>query len=190
MNKKQRRLKSRLQSQTSQLERVTAQLEESQRQCHQLQAINSEHRYKTQDLRDHFAWQLARYRWVDMVLDDALREFPGHPLQRLLDTHREMRDPYQYPYWDMAVLPKLLPYGPNGSEQIRDIAVDIVRHYALQYDFRYNEHRGQEYVRLHFNGKGVGYFCPKELRGMPPQEKFNLVMRELTPVVIRLLEND
>lgn len=124
------------------------------------------------------------------MLQDALRSFPGHPLQRLIDTHRAVNDRHPYEFWDLAVLPKIEPYGPNLNEQIRDIAADILRHYALQYDFRYNEIRSQPYIRLSFNGKGVGYFCPKELRGMPPQEKFNLVMRELTPAVISLLERD
>ncbi len=136
------------------------------------------------------AVQLARYSWVDQVLQDAPQRFPGHPLQRLIDTHKAMPDYTPYEFWDMAVLRKIEPYGPIHNAPVRDIAADIIRHYALHYDLRWNEHRGQEYVRLSFNGKGVGYFCPKELRGMPPQEKFNLVMRELTPAVIALLERD
>nr|UVX62882.1 MAG: hypothetical protein [Bacteriophage sp.] len=123
-----------------------------------------------------------------MVLEDALREFPGHPLQRLIDSHREMRDRHPPEFWDVAVLHKVEPFNPNARQEIRDVAADIVRHYALRYDFRWNEYRGQEYVRLYFGEHGLGYFAPKELRGMPPKEKFNLVMRELTPIVIQLLE--
>jgi len=96
------------------------------------------------------------------------------------------RDPPEF--WDVAVLHKMEPFNPNRSPDVCNLAADIIRHYALRYDFRWNETRRQEYVRLYFGEHGVGYFAPKELRGLPPKEKFNLVMRELTPAVIQLLE--
>lgn len=151
--------------------------------------------------RDAYRRELARYKFIDDILDMVSRD----PQLRNLPLFKYMRGEVHCtapmpstwrndfpPVMRNAVIPELTWRMPDVSQvnsPAREMVADVLSYYLFDYYVRSEGQRNPTpVIEYECNGARRAYILPADILRLPEDEQIRVVIREITPAILMMLD--
>lgn len=140
---------------------------------------------------DRLNAELARYQFIDRLLDEAFKYCEHYPLRAYIQGERQALS-YPHEVLHMDHIQQMVALrGTFSGESPAKEAINTLQYYVMEI---VNRNYGsplygvKPMICAHYRGQAVSYVQPESMKLLTKSQQYDIVMRELTPAVLAMID--